>query len=285
MGSNRRRAAFTLIELLVVVAVIALLLSILLPSLKQARAQTRNVLCQNNLRQLAAAWAYYGHEFDDRFPGSTNDVTFFNREERSLCWLGTRLGTGGQDEERVPSGGSVYKYTGREREIYKCPEDRLEKYAQQNTDVRQRVIYSYTAPLLLTGARRDMLVATRWPASFDKKFNPAKDWKTKSSEVSLPWMIVEEDEAWYLNFALDSAWSNWDGLTTRHGGRAAMAHTDGHASLGKYQNLPKVRLDAWKVIYELKDGRRIQAGPYQDRNGGGIRMGYLESRLATGWVK
>ena len=64
-----------------------------------------------------------------------------------------------------------------------------------------------------------------------------------------------------------------------------MAHTDGHASLGKYQNLPKTRMDAWKVIYELKDGRRIQAGPYQDRNGGGIRMGYLESRLATGWVK
>ena len=65
MVRSPRRTAFTLIELLVVVAIIALLISILLPSLSQAREQARTVKCAANQKQMGFANSMYADESDN----------------------------------------------------------------------------------------------------------------------------------------------------------------------------------------------------------------------------
>lgn len=62
------RRAFTLIELLVVVAIIALLMSILLPALSKAKEQARTVKCVSNLRQIGLAMLQYFQETNNWFP-------------------------------------------------------------------------------------------------------------------------------------------------------------------------------------------------------------------------
>jgi len=68
LGLMHKSKAFTLIELLVVIAIIALLLAILLPSLRKARTSSKSVVCQAHLKTWANAFVMYTNESDNHFP-------------------------------------------------------------------------------------------------------------------------------------------------------------------------------------------------------------------------
>lgn len=66
------KKVFTLIELLIVIAIIAILASMLLPALRNARGKAREIQCLGNLKQLGVCFSLYGEDYNGAVAGSSS---------------------------------------------------------------------------------------------------------------------------------------------------------------------------------------------------------------------
>lgn len=97
-SQSSRRSGFTLIELLVVISIIALLISILLPSLRTAREVAKSSQCSALIKQYGLATVMYANDFDGYTPAAharwvtpfVETVWFLNEEYAE--YLGSSYG-------------------------------------------------------------------------------------------------------------------------------------------------------------------------------------------------
>lgn len=249
MQTFRTRHAFTLIEVLVVVAIIALLVSILLPSLARARAQTRMMLCQTNVRTLTTAFLLYTQENQGRLPGGCYD--------NNADWLGSNnddpkhieprqygnLGNKGKQ----PDWGTIYrKYMMNQKLAYICPDDKIKRQRMANGES----YHSFTANHLLSGAKPETAVGAHYAGKLSEaapSYDRADHTQKMIALEGVP-LIIEEDEEVALNSRIcdEGGFANSDSITNRHlklglKGYGNLGFMDSH--VGRIQ-VPEVTADA-----------------------------------------
>jgi prepilin-type N-terminal cleavage/methylation domain-containing protein len=137
------RPGFTLIELLVVIAIIAILASLLMPTLTAAKQQAHRVKCLNNQKQLSLTWVLYGTDSNEEVVRNGAQTSTSSRD---------KLWVAGDYHSFLPAfTNEVYLIDPRyaafapyltTKSIYKCPSDKTTYVLSRGKPVPQVRSYS-----------------------------------------------------------------------------------------------------------------------------------------------
>ncbi len=186
MTTISKQRGFTLIELLIVIAIIALLTSILMPSLSRARQLAHKTVCSTNIRGLAVANSIYAEENDGFYVLAAEDMWGENLKR----WHGQRENV---NEAFNPIRGPMRAQMSGDG-IKQCPSfaDALEDSGQNAAFEAGCGGYGYNASYI--GARTDR------HGSSGIAFNHS----ARSSEIRNPSQTVMFTDAAYAAEAVDT---------------------------------------------------------------------------------
>jgi prepilin-type N-terminal cleavage/methylation domain-containing protein/prepilin-type processing-associated H-X9-DG protein len=211
-----RHRGFTLIELLVVVAIIALLISILLPALGRAKEQARAVLCLSNMRQIILAFHYYSGEWRV-IPGAYFEGGAPEGIPKNLDWCGYNNYEYQYNLSKYkhPMETSVLRRFYHEQyRIFECPTAKREA----------NKFFDYTMIVRMCGAKQDLNRPIVYPE--DPTLRNSANIRTEKRFQAMP-VLFEEDALWWNSAIPDGNFACQDQVTDRHNKRGNIAYHDG----------------------------------------------------------
>ena len=216
-----KRRNFTLIELLVVIAIIAILASMLLPSLSKARDKAKAISCASNLKQLGTMFQFYVNDYD----GWCNPATASTSRWGNMPW---------------PKVYYQNKYLPGIKNLY-CPSDKYnsgfyrsslsrDKPALRSTveggnwndtshEVKRVVDYGFNAY-----AFGDNFKSSNLPL---QKFAKVAKFGKKAPDLML---FTDSYQGWLAGLGSDSSETSGYGVVPRHSNTANLVSIDGHVT-------------------------------------------------------
>lgn len=243
--------AFSLIELLVVMAIIAILASLLLPSVSSAQAKGRQIACLNNLRQLQLAWTMYLGEHNNTMP--ENKMTgsgLLGCVSTTNSWV-----TGNAQASADPiliKQGSIFPYTPN-LQVYRCPADRSTIFGASTP--RER---SFSMDAYLNGGLDVRIYGGYLPGNA-VRYSDLLPSPSKIFVFLDETQAVIDDGVFLLYRDPADFWQN--GPSHRHSQGANLSFADGHSEHWKwrYPNDIQTHAQAAANDQDLQDLKRLQA--------------------------
>ncbi|MCH7701764.1 MAG: prepilin-type N-terminal cleavage/methylation domain-containing protein [Planctomycetes bacterium] len=169
---RRRTGGFTLIELLVVVSIIALLISILLPSLSRAREQAKLTVCSANMNGITKVLLTYLFDL--------NKIPLYAMRDANGNVLGWASWTYGG-------------WSGRNREHW---EGYFQGFANVQTSERPLTVYALKGGQI---ADQESLVPDDWPDANTWPTEEAPVYKCPSDTISAQWQWSQGPDSTQLS--------------------------------------------------------------------------------------
>lgn len=251
----------TLTELLVTVVVIALLVSLLGPTLSQSRQRARLAACLNNLRQLQIAWLNYVDDYSGMLPPNTSE--FSNGVWRSDVdtWAGPSSALFDQNSRMIMRG--LFFRLGYFQSVagFVCPSDEGSVLDER----RQAMELSRTRSYSMNGSL----------GGRESEVQPVVNHDRTISAPARLFVFIDEhqesiDDGHFLVWPLpDSRWVNLP--ADRHDGKGVLSFADGHVESWKWKARKSFsgRESYWKRAKseaELRDLRRLQTADFGFRD-------------------
>lgn len=71
-----KQRKFTLVELMVILSIITILMSVLIPALKQSVLKTEEITCASNFRQIALTFSDYSNDNNSKLPAIEDNIKY-----------------------------------------------------------------------------------------------------------------------------------------------------------------------------------------------------------------
>ena len=274
----RMKRAFTLTELLVVIVNIALLLSVIVPSLRTSKEYAAGAACLSNQKALGTAWHLYQTDNDGFIVGGS---TYYSGTRATpYRWVERPVYTDKDNPEFVTvpltltleyrlngiRAGRLFPYTGSEK-IYHCPNDKnmvknQEPYAMYRSYAISGLMNS--EDFLSRQSGLYSLINSYRTATFPGTGTKTLKVAVKFSDIKGPgnkYVFVEEDtsvknQEWnaggFVLMGNGNYWEWWDWPAFYHNDMSTLGFADGHGEKKRWQDGRTIKLMKGEITDRLQ---------------------------------